>query len=77
MQRSSFVPSSSTLLVVLGVRVSQVSAIPHSIMSGALGLLLVFRTNAAYNRFWEVGSGVRYFWFMGASLLPVLGALLE
>eukprot|EP00903_Cladosiphon_okamuranus_P014888 g13787.t1 len=30
-----------------------VSAIPHSIMSGALGLLLVFRTNAAYNRFWE------------------------
>ncbi|CAM9892804.1 unnamed protein product [Ectocarpus sp. 6 AP-2014] len=30
-----------------------VSPIPHSIMSGALGLLLVFRTNAAYNRFWE------------------------
>ncbi|CAM9830192.1 unnamed protein product, partial [Ectocarpus fasciculatus] len=26
-----------------------VSPIPHSIMSGALGLLLVFRTNAAYN----------------------------
>mmetsp|Transcript_15920 Transcript_15920/g.60660 ORF Transcript_15920/g.60660 Transcript_15920/m.60660 type:complete len:449 (-) Transcript_15920:480-1826(-) len=26
---------------------------PHTLLSGALGLLLVFRTNAAYQRFWE------------------------
>ena len=26
---------------------------PHLLVGGALGLLLVFRTNAAYNRFWE------------------------
>ncbi|CEM37137.1 unnamed protein product [Vitrella brassicaformis CCMP3155] len=26
---------------------------PHSLTGGALGLLLVFRTNAAYSRFWE------------------------
>ncbi len=25
----------------------------HSLLGGALGLLLVFRTNTAYNRFWE------------------------
>ncbi|CEL96461.1 unnamed protein product [Vitrella brassicaformis CCMP3155] len=29
------------------------SSLPHSLMSGAMGLLLVFRTNAAYDRYWE------------------------
>jgi len=28
-------------------------ALPHTLLSSALGLLLVFRTNAAYGRFWE------------------------
>merc|ERR1740117_2104567 len=28
-------------------------ALPHTLLSSALGLLLVFRTNAAYDRFWE------------------------
>ena len=27
--------------------------LPHTLLSSALGLLLVFRTNAAYDRFWE------------------------
>lgn len=27
--------------------------IPHTLLGSALGLLLVFRTNAAYDRFWE------------------------
>ena len=26
---------------------------PHSLLGSALGLLLVFRTNTAYSRFWE------------------------
>jgi predicted membrane chloride channel (bestrophin family) len=26
---------------------------PHLLVSGALGLLLIFRTNTAYDRFWE------------------------
>ncbi|KAM3577161.1 hypothetical protein VYU27_001077 [Nannochloropsis oceanica] len=30
-----------------------ISPLPHQLMSSALGLLLVFRTNAAYDRFWE------------------------
>ncbi|CAN0158157.1 unnamed protein product, partial [Phaeothamnion confervicola] len=30
-----------------------VSTVPHTTMAGALSLLLVFRTNAAYDRFWE------------------------
>lgn len=29
------------------------STLPHSLLGGFLGLLLVFRTNAAYARFWE------------------------
>ena len=29
------------------------SPIPHTTMGGFLGLLLVFRTNSAYDRFWE------------------------
>ncbi len=28
-------------------------ALPHTLLGSALGLLLVFRTNAAYDRFWE------------------------
>mmetsp|Transcript_7489 Transcript_7489/g.11196 ORF Transcript_7489/g.11196 Transcript_7489/m.11196 type:complete len:387 (+) Transcript_7489:64-1224(+) len=31
----------------------QISMKPHTLLGSALGLLLVFRTNAAYNRFWE------------------------
>jgi len=29
------------------------TTVPHALTGGALGLLLVFRTNAAYDRFWE------------------------
>ena len=29
------------------------STVPHSLAAGALSLLLVFRTNSAYDRFWE------------------------
>jgi len=29
------------------------TTVPHSLTAGALGLLLVFRTNTAYDRFWE------------------------
>ncbi|KAL1528610.1 hypothetical protein AB1Y20_009948 [Prymnesium parvum] len=31
----------------------QLVALPHTLLGNALGLLLVFRTNAAYDRFWE------------------------
>lgn len=57
----SFRLSTTSSLGDVDVCVVQVSAIPHSIMSGALGLLLVFRTNAAYNRFWEVGGVIAVF----------------
>lgn len=30
-----------------------ISTIPHSIMASALGLLLVFRSNSSYDRWWE------------------------
>lgn len=30
-----------------------VSPLPHTLLGSALGLLLVFRTNAAYDRYWE------------------------
>ena len=30
-----------------------VTVLPHTLLGNALGLLLVFRTNAAYSRFWE------------------------
>ena len=33
--------------------VARVSAVPHTLLGSALGLLLVFRTNAAYDRYWE------------------------
>lgn len=29
------------------------SAQPHALLGSALGLLLVFRTNASYARYWE------------------------
>ena len=29
------------------------TTVPHSLAAGALSLLLVFRTNSAYDRFWE------------------------
>jgi len=29
------------------------TTVPHALTGGAIGLLLVFRTNAAYDRFWE------------------------
>ena len=31
----------------------QMIPVPHTLLGSALGLLLVFRTNAAYDRFWE------------------------
>ena len=31
----------------------KVSSLAHTLLGSALGLLLVFRTNAAYDRFWE------------------------
>lgn len=30
-----------------------ISAVPHTLLGSALGLLLVFRTNTAYDRYWE------------------------
>ena len=42
------------LLRAKGTRIA-ISALPHQLMGSFLGLLLVFRTNAAYARFWEVG----------------------
>jgi putative membrane protein len=30
-----------------------ITSLPHQLLGSALGLLLVFRTNAAYDRFWE------------------------
>ena len=33
--------------------VNGLSTSTHSLVGGALGLLLVFRTNSAYDRFWE------------------------
>jgi len=33
--------------------IGTLNAMPHQLMATALGLLLVFRTNSAYDRFWE------------------------
>ena len=33
--------------------VPRLISLPHTLLGSALGLLLVFRTNAAYDRFWE------------------------
>lgn len=43
------------LLIVLihRIRPVAISIKPHTLLGSALGLLLVFRTNAAYTRFWE------------------------
>ena len=46
------------LLRAKGTRIA-ISALPHQLMGSFLGLLLVFRTNAAYARFWEVRHLVR------------------
>lgn len=35
---------------------ASLTTVPHSLTAGALSLLLVFRTNSAYDRFWEVFS---------------------
>eukprot|EP00611_Tribonema_gayanum_P013965 TRINITY_DN2521_c0_g1_i2.p2 TRINITY_DN2521_c0_g1~~TRINITY_DN2521_c0_g1_i2.p2 ORF type:complete len:320 (-),score=125.52 TRINITY_DN2521_c0_g1_i2:926-1885(-) len=44
----------ATAIVILNMfRPINVSMKPHTLLGSALGLLLVFRTNAAYNRFWE------------------------
>lgn len=40
--------------LMLRVLISSLTTVPHSLTAGALGLLLVFRTNTAYDRFWEV-----------------------
>ena len=40
-------------LALPGGRAGKSLAQMHSLLGGALSLLLVFRTNAAYNRFWE------------------------
>ncbi|GJD12925.1 UPF0187 protein [Galdieria sulphuraria] len=34
-------------------KVPPFNPIPHTLLGSAMGLLLVFRTNAAYDRFWE------------------------
>jgi predicted membrane chloride channel (bestrophin family) len=46
------------LLRFKGTRIA-LSALPHQLMGSFLGLLLVFRTNAAYARFWEARHLVR------------------
>lgn len=38
------------------VPLPQFSFLPHNLIGSALSLLLVFRTNAAYTRFWEGGK---------------------
>ena len=55
--------------------VARVSAVPHTLLGSALGLLLVFRTNAAYDRYWEA----RKQWQARAAILgarAILGAQL-
>jgi len=37
----------------LGPTLPSLLPLPHTLLGSALGLLLVFRTNAAYDRFWE------------------------
>lgn len=36
-----------------GISCLRMAALPHSLLAGFLGLLLVFRTNSAYARYWE------------------------
>lgn len=45
------------------------TTVPHALTGGAIGLLLVFRTNAAYDRFWEVRKPTLA---LHLSCLPVL-----
>ena len=43
-----------TCSIHVGVRaIPALPSLPHTLSGSALGLLLVFRTNAAYDRFWE------------------------
>lgn len=53
---------------------------PHTLLSSALGLLLVFRTNAAYQRFWEgrkiwqgIQDDVRDLTRLAATHVPFVG----
>ena len=41
------------ILNKFGVMLPEISAFPHTTVATALGLLLIFRTNASYDRFWE------------------------
>jgi putative membrane protein len=54
-----------------------ISSIPHSLIGAALSLLLVFRTNASYDRFWEGrklwGSIVNESRNLGRSVSALLG----
>eukprot|EP00871_Galdieria_phlegrea_P001813 jgi/Galph1/2632/GphlegSOOS_G1299.1 len=45
----------SLIVAVIGafVKLPHLSPLPHTLLGSAMGLLLVFRTNAAYDRFWE------------------------
>ena len=50
-----FVLSTTSLICALNsiTALPKVSSLAHTLLGSALGLLLVFRTNAAYDRFWE------------------------
>ena len=37
----------------MALQLPNLHQLPHTLLGSALGLLLVFRTNAAYDRFWE------------------------
>lgn len=52
----NFVVSSACLLFHRSVGLPLISSTAHTLLGSALGLLLVFRTNTAYDRYWEVLS---------------------
>jgi ion channel-forming bestrophin family protein len=50
-----FVLATTFIVLLLNhfIALPRVSSLAHTLLGSALGLLLVFRTNAAYDRFWE------------------------
>ena len=48
-------------------------ALPHSLLGGTLGVLLGFRTNQSYDRFWEGYARGRRHFFCAASSPPAAG----
>ena len=70
--------SLSCLLWHRTVGLPTLSSVPHTLLGSALGLLLVFRTNTAYDRYWEArrrwGEMVdeaRAFGSLACTVLPI------